>query len=112
MFVLENVIAQEAVGTHNSTFAEFSRYAIVLSFMATRRAAFITARTPYSRDHQITRPDPRYVGSGLDDLGQGFMTQDEIRPTLWGCAVLERADLTICAADADFHDSEQHIGTA
>src|SRR5262249_44465347 len=50
-----------------------------------------------------------HVGSGLYNLGQSFVTDDEFGGSGWRRAVLEGADLAICAADPNLDCSKQHL---
>jgi Domain of unknown function (DUF5911) len=50
-----------------------------------------------------------WVGSDLNDLGQRFVTDDEMIVAWRWCAVLERTDLSGGAADADVPDPQQDV---
>ncbi|MGA8726160.1 MAG: hypothetical protein WB565_14085 [Acidimicrobiales bacterium] len=76
---------------------------------AARSTPWIRARATHGGDDEIARAEPDHLGPDLDDLRQGFVTDDQVVLASWWRPVLERADLAVGPSDPDLEDAEHHL---
>src|SRR5262249_5333867 len=109
--LLDRVLAEKAIGANDPALAELPCNTEVLPFLAARHATRLLTRAPQRWADDTTRARPGHFGAGLDNLGQSFVTEDELGGSRRRRAVLEGADLAIGTADSNFDCSEQHLST-
>jgi len=110
--VLHHELGQVAVGAVDPAFDETSGDAEVLTTRSAGHARDGVAGPAHRERDQIAGGEGADARTDLDDLAECLVAEHEPFGSWCRCAVVERADFAIRAANADFPDSYRHLALA
>src|SRR5262249_49802284 len=105
-FFFDDKLTHESVTLFDAAFSELAGVAKILTSGLTGNAARDATRSSNRGHGEIAGFYARDSRSDLDNFTQRFVTDDQIQRPGRGCAVIERHNFLVGAADADIEHAQ------